>query len=515
MPGPRHQTRRRPGSWRQTRAVPLGRRLWIGTFDLAALYRPVTGSYVLEWDLDADGNYDDDGEDLTCYLVDVSYRIGRDQPSPLPGRAQAGRLQMRLNNDDGRFSPDNVSSPLYGTMGPHRKVRLRSVTPHAEDLFTGWTNGEPQPSATIGGHPTATLEAMGPLAQIAEAFISPNATPGDTTLDVFTDLLSGALSEYLGTPDEAGGAYVTVSNWGTVPQRGMIPLRLLEDVEIGFLHERPDGTVLLNSRDFRSTAARATTVQATFSDATGSLLSYDQVDRMPTREHIANRVAVERLELTVAATTDIWNFPGVPVTVGPAPYRHDVNFAATAPPGTFTGTWVTPVVGTDILYTGPAPTVINVVTTAALMTFTVHNLPAETTVLTTVKARGTPSTPPATQEFAIVEDATSQAAYGARDLRVPGALPYSTYDDALTAAETWIERFKDPHTLLAIEFTANRNALSFAQAVQRRLSDRIHVTATGPRTMLGIDQDFHIEAISGRIDFSGRRHRIRFELSGA
>jgi hypothetical protein len=67
---------------------------------------------VVEWDLDGDGDFDLDGEDVTAYLLDGESMTGRDFPSQLTGRAGPGKAKFELLNTDGRFSYFNEASPL-------------------------------------------------------------------------------------------------------------------------------------------------------------------------------------------------------------------------------------------------------------------------------------------------------------------------------------------------------------------------------------------------------------------
>lgn len=94
----------------------------------------VDADIVVEWDLDNDGDFDEDVEDVTAYLVSLEAETGRDYPSQLTGKVSPGRLRLTLRNDlDGdedRFSYFNVNSPL--TQAPYslktgRKIRVRTA----------------------------------------------------------------------------------------------------------------------------------------------------------------------------------------------------------------------------------------------------------------------------------------------------------------------------------------------------------------------------------------------------
>lgn len=107
---------------------------------------PVDSDIVIEWDLDNDGDFDEDEEDITAYVMSAETFAGRDWPSQLTGKAGPGKFKALLNNDDNRFSYFNQSSPLNTspfTLKTGRKLRVRIAgatytepTIIAKDTFT-------------------------------------------------------------------------------------------------------------------------------------------------------------------------------------------------------------------------------------------------------------------------------------------------------------------------------------------------------------------------------------------
>jgi hypothetical protein len=88
----------------------------------------VDSDIVFEWDLDGDGDFDADVEDVTAYVYDAESFTGRDWPSQLRGKAGPGQLRLRLRNDDDRFSYFNADSPLNQdgrSLDPGRRIRVR------------------------------------------------------------------------------------------------------------------------------------------------------------------------------------------------------------------------------------------------------------------------------------------------------------------------------------------------------------------------------------------------------
>jgi hypothetical protein len=89
----------------------------------------VPADVVIEWDLDDDGDFSEDVEDITGYVMALDMMLGRDRPSPLFGKATPGKMRLTLLNSDDRFSYSNGASPL--TQAPYsldvgRKVRWRT-----------------------------------------------------------------------------------------------------------------------------------------------------------------------------------------------------------------------------------------------------------------------------------------------------------------------------------------------------------------------------------------------------
>lgn len=104
-------------------------------------------------DWNADGDFLDSGEDISAYVYDLEWRMGRDYASMLTGRATAGTLSATLKNTDGRFNSFLSTGPYYGNLLPGRKVRLWLYTQPSQlaslhawykaDALTGYSAGDP------------------------------------------------------------------------------------------------------------------------------------------------------------------------------------------------------------------------------------------------------------------------------------------------------------------------------------------------------------------------------------
>jgi hypothetical protein len=167
---------------------------------------------VVEWDFDNDGDFDQEVENVTGYLVDGETLTGRDFPSQLTGKASPGQLRLLLRNDDDRFSFFNASSPLNqdgNSLKVGRRIRIRAVTVHALELDGSDLNG------------------------------AVASTPDDPTLDVVGDLTIG--SEF--DPLDATGAIQTVAS--KFESAGDERSAMLQVNANGFprLIHTPDGTI--------------------------------------------------------------------------------------------------------------------------------------------------------------------------------------------------------------------------------------------------------------------------------
>lgn len=113
-----------------------------------------------------------------------------------------------------------------------------------------------------------------------------------------------------------------------------------------------------------------------------------------------------------------------------------------------------------------------------------------------------------------VEDVASQLDHGF--IRSNQDVPALFYTEA--DAEDWCDsvlaEYADDRPVITISFTATKNAGLRTQAIERRLSDKITVTASG-NAGLGIEGEFHIEHISHEFDHGTTSWRTVWELSPA
>jgi hypothetical protein len=91
-------------------------------------------TWRVEADFDRDGTW---STDLTPWVtmpghgVTISRGVGRD------GKPRTSSMSLALNNQDGRFTPHNMTSPLYGLLEPGVPIRLTATYQNVD--YTIWT----------------------------------------------------------------------------------------------------------------------------------------------------------------------------------------------------------------------------------------------------------------------------------------------------------------------------------------------------------------------------------------
>jgi hypothetical protein len=87
--------------------------------------------------------YDGAWQDITGYTYNRDpVQIGRGRPPEASG-ADPGQMTLTLNNRDGRFSPQNPRSPLYGKIGLYTPVRVKVPSQRAGLLLQNPRDGQP------------------------------------------------------------------------------------------------------------------------------------------------------------------------------------------------------------------------------------------------------------------------------------------------------------------------------------------------------------------------------------
>ena len=77
---------------------------------------PTTWTIAVDWS--RNGSFTDTNDSITDRVIEAIWFVGQKQP--YQEVADNSMLTLLLDNSDGRFSPENASSPLYGSLVPLR-----------------------------------------------------------------------------------------------------------------------------------------------------------------------------------------------------------------------------------------------------------------------------------------------------------------------------------------------------------------------------------------------------------
>ena len=85
---------------------------------------PAASRYEVHVDWNGDGDFGEDGEDITQDVLQMSWRRGRNRASQLVGKSVAGRAKIFLRSLEGKYFPSQTQSPLSGGILPARDMRI-------------------------------------------------------------------------------------------------------------------------------------------------------------------------------------------------------------------------------------------------------------------------------------------------------------------------------------------------------------------------------------------------------
>ncbi len=473
-------------------------------------------SYKLYVDWNNDGITGEIHEDVTDYLLSISWRRGRDHASTLTGQTTSLSFTAELDNRDGRFNSFLSTGPMYGLILPGRMVRLVSIFSGATTTqFTGYLESI-QPHPDIGGGHTATLSGFGPLGKIARQSVSVALQTNQDTGTIIDAILDAA-----GWPTdkrEIDRGATVVPYYFTTEKRNVLDLiRELEASEGGAIYETKDGKIGFESR-MRRRMPPYNASQATFSDAADADLGYESIEQSDPVDEIYNRATakVQRYELREEAV--LWTLAESPTI---APGASKSFWASVSSDVAAVYEWTTPVASTDFTAnansfgTGTdlsASITVAVDKFATSMKVTLTNGAASTASITSLSARGVAlvALDPVTVR---ADDEDSQETYGIREYPIDAPWLPSTNTAQGYVDDTVADR-KDPKPLITIGYRANRSTSQLIESLARDIGHRITVVGDGV-SLLGIDGDFYVEAITQTLDKAGTDHRTTYEISSA
>lgn len=470
----------------------------------------VTWKFYIDWNNDDD--FEDANEDITAYVISASYSRGRDYASNLTGKSSAGTCSLKLLNLDGKFSPFNTASALYGKLVPKRKIQITTYDSSTASYDPQWTGyiETITPLADISGLHTAEITGIGPLAIIAERYATVALKTDTDTGSLIDDVLDAA-GWPSGDRDIDSGKTIVPYFW-CEGRDALNVIRELEESENGFIYETKDGKIAFENRHHRYGGTHLE-VQKIFTDeAAPSIesLGYNAISHEDSLSELYNVVTATTTQRTAGTLTDLWTLP------------ESGSLSPAIDPGdslTYWGTpladvaelvlsWTDPVATTDYtansLPTGNGTDLTSDITVTATkfaksIKLVVSNGGASTAYLTLLKARGIPLV---AGDAVTVEasGATSITNYGERSYPIEAPwLSNSTL--ALKYCEAKIDEFKDPRPVASMGYPGYKNVEYASEVVARDIGDRISVDADGAAN-LGFDSEFYVESISVQLSGS-------------
>lgn len=235
--------------------------------------------------------------DISSYARSFSVSRGRNRATET---YKPGTMTVSLKNTDGRFDPENLSSPYVSAgatqLKPMVRVRLRALWggvyyPLFQGFADAWTCVYP-----------AERKAAECILDCTDAFkvlgkFQAAAASSATGASELTGARVGRVLTAAGWPtsDRNIETGVVTCQATTLAQNALTELQNVADSEGGDLYVSSDGKVTFRQKYARLNASRSTTTQVTFSDdaatvAAGSAVGYTNIVRAGDGDLIRNSV---------------------------------------------------------------------------------------------------------------------------------------------------------------------------------------------------------------------------------
>lgn len=214
--------------------------------------------------------------DITAHVKEFTTRrkFGRDLQA-----WEAGSAQVILKNQDGRFSPSNLTGPYVSAgvtqIRPWRPLRISAIYAGVTyRLFTGYAMAWEEDYGKAGSaEANVTVPCVDEMARLA-AFNGYAQTPqgsGETSGERIQRILNNA--------GHTGGRNIDVGRTTvqatTLAANAVTELKLTADSEGGAVYIDTDGTVVFENEYALLENTRSNTSQATYGDAVGQIAYED------------------------------------------------------------------------------------------------------------------------------------------------------------------------------------------------------------------------------------------------
>lgn len=469
--------------------------------------------YRVRIDWEGDGTFDGEPDDVTGDIIsEITVNYGRDQDRQL-APASTGSASVTLNNSHRRYSPENAAGPLYGELDPARPMRAEvEFNGRVHPLFTGKID-DFDVHADFTDR-TAGFSFLDGFSDLAGMRLSTGVCTSQRTGDLIETVLDTV--GWTGGRDIDQGATVVRYWWA----EGVDALTAINDLvrsegPPAVAYIAPDGTFTFRDRHHRLQRQQSLTARATFvagrlgecgaEDVQTILADEDagpgyRYTKPFTYSHgwrdIVNSVSFDVEERVPAPVLEtVWTDESSYTLE--AGQSVELEISASEP---FIDA-VTPVPGTDVLYTAPGAGTVAVVLNRSSGASTQLSLRAVggPVLITYVQLRARPL---AVQRTARVSasDPGSISRHGEK--AYPDGAPWAGVHDAEAIANMILLHYARRRPTVQIR-VASQDPAHFMQVVQRTVSDRIRIV----NGEMGLDDDFFVERVTHTIRRFGREGR--------
>ena len=455
---------------------------------------PTIADYTFAIDWNNDGDYSDTGEDVTADVLSggVSLSYGRDQDRQL-SPASVGRMAYGLNNSSKKYSPENVSSPLSGTLDPARpakgEVTFAGIT---YPLFTGRV--DEYTTNTDRTDRTAAFTFLDGLALLQSSRLSTQVYQAKRTGDLVGIILD--LVGWTGPRSIDTGA-TFVKYWWLEGTDAFTALQDLVRAEgpPSVAYVAPDGTFTFHDRHHRILSTESRYSQGYFaaegmdcnSPAVTGALSYTApfVYERGWRD-VINSVSVDVEERQADADpTAVWTSDqtlaigsGESVSLGVSGSDPFINA-------------VTPVSGTDFIKVGAGVVTASLNQTSGQSIVVTYMCTGGSATISTLQVRAQAIPVIRTSKVSLT-DSSSVLAHGRKDY--PDPIPWANLNDVNAVAGLILLNYANPRPLVKLRISA-KDPAHFGQILMRTVSDRITIR----NDEAGLNSDFFVERVEHTI----------------
>lgn len=432
------------------------------------------------------------GDDVTRDVIsDISITYGRDQDRQL-SPSSVGSAAFSVINVDRKYSPEDTSSPLAGDLNPARDARVSVTWNGTEYSLMSGRLDDYNIKADFSDR-SAAFTFLDGLSLLQGVKLSTAVYESMRTGELINTVLD--LAGWTGPRDIGTGATLVKFWWVD----GTDALTAIQDLvrsegPPAVAYQEPDGTFVFRDRHHRlqrteSLASQATYVSSEISCASPAATGMTYTPPF-TYVHgwrdIVNAVSFDVDERSPAGTVSaVWTSEdSYNLALGEAV---DISISTTDP---FKDA-ITPVQGTDFRKTGAgAVSVLLSRTSGASATITFLAVGGAVNI-SGLQLRARPI--PVNRTIKVVrKDTASIGQHGERSY--PDSAPWANANDAAAIATMILLHYAQRRPTVQIRIVTSDPA-HFLQVLQRRISDRIHITNGEMR----LDDDFFVERITHSI----------------